>query len=388
MAEINFNNLYNQLSPMDKMFYDQQFQKSYNPNQENIMLSSQNAYEQMKSVYDAQQQVPEKSFFDSLNLFGSASAAEKPTVPNLSLGYNMPTFDLGTGITNTTAASPYLKSMADIAASGNVNTDLVSRLIAETQAKANPFVRPNMLDIAGGITQTTPSNINLEKLNSLGFGTNYGVANEDDVIGDENGDDVYEMDNGLAYVMTSTGDKIVAPQKAEYYKQKQKPSGIENLLKSLIPGRGIGSFLAGILPKDPPEVRRVKDFYARNFGVNKAGSVASGIMEGYNPVSGGFLNYITGGKYGEPMQVGLAGAMQKRIENILGRKMPQTDASRKRVQELRNLQLQEMRDRAAGGESLSSIGKSTFTGKGKAFEKNQGTFYIKGTSTERNYGGR
>jgi hypothetical protein len=62
MAEINYNNLYNQLSPMDKMFYDQQFQKSYNPNQENIMLSSQNAYEQMKSVYDAQQQVPEKSF--------------------------------------------------------------------------------------------------------------------------------------------------------------------------------------------------------------------------------------------------------------------------------------------------------------------------------------
>ena len=389
MAEINFNNLYNQLSPMDKMFYDQQFQKSYNPNQENIMLSSQNAYEQMKSVYDAQQQVPEKSFFDSLNLFGSASAAEKPTVPNLSLGYNMPTFDLGTGITNTTAASPYLKSMADIAASGNVNTDLVSRLIAETQAKANPFVRPNMLDIAGGITQTTPSNINLEKLNSLGFGTNYGVANEDDVIGDENGDDVYEMDNGLAYVMTSTGDKIVAPQKAEYYKQKQKPSGIENLLKSLIPGRGIGSFLAGILPKDPPEVRRVKDFYARNFGVNKAGSVASGIMQGYNPVSGGFLNYMTGGKYGEPMQVGLGRAMQKRIENILGRKMPQTDASRARVQELRDLQLQEMQDRAAGGETLGSIGKSTFSGKGGAFEKRSGgSSGIKGTSSERNYGGR
>ena len=28
MAEINFNNLYNQLSPMDKLFYDQQFQKN------------------------------------------------------------------------------------------------------------------------------------------------------------------------------------------------------------------------------------------------------------------------------------------------------------------------------------------------------------------------
>jgi hypothetical protein len=198
MAEINFNNLYNQLSPMDKMFYDQQFQKSYNPNQENIMLSSQNAYEQMKSVYDAQQQVPEKSFFDSLNPFTSASAAEMPQVPNLSLGYNMPTFDLGTGITNTSSASPYLKSMADIAASGNVNTDLVDRLIAETQAKANPFVRPNILDITGaivpgGITEITPSNMNLQKPNSLGFGTNYGVANTPDVIGDLTGSDVYEI---------------------------------------------------------------------------------------------------------------------------------------------------------------------------------------------------
>jgi hypothetical protein len=112
-------------------------------------------------------------------------------------------------------------------------------------------------------------------------------------------------------------------------------------------------------------------------------------MEGYNPVSGGFLNYLTSGKYGEPMQVGLGRAMQKRIEDILGRKMPQTDASRARVQELRDLQLQEMRDRAEGGESLGSIGKSTFTGKGGAFEKRSGGFSgIKGTPTERNYGGR
>jgi hypothetical protein len=73
---------------------------------------------------------------------------------------------------------------------------------------------------------------------------------------------------------------------------EQKPSGIEKLLKLLPFGRGIGSFLAGILPKDPPEVKAVKDFYARNFGVTSAGSVASGIMEGYNPVSGGFLNYL------------------------------------------------------------------------------------------------
>ena len=348
MAEINFNNLYNQLSPMDKMFYDQQFQKSYNPNQENIMLSSQNAYEQMKSVYDAQQQVPEKSFLDSLNLFGSASAAEKPTFPNLSLGYNMPTFDLGTGITNTTAAtnmySPFMDNQEV------VNQDLIQQLIEENQAKRNLFARPNMLDIAGGITQTTP-------IQNLGIDTSYGVASEPDV------------------------------EQVESLTEKE-PSGIEKLFKLLRPGSLFGNLLSGILPKEPPEVRRVKDFYARNFGVNKAGSVGSGIMQGYNPVSGGFLNYMTGGRFGEPMQVGLGRAMQGRIENILGRKAPQTDASRAKVKELRNLQLQEMRDRAAGGESLGSIGKYTFSGKGGAFEaQNKGTFTTP-SGQKGYYGGR
>ena len=87
---------------------------------------------------------------------------------------------------------------------------------------------------------------------------------------------------------------------------------------------------------------------------------------------------MTGGKYGEPMQVGLGRAMQRRIENILGRKAPQTDASRAKVKELRDLQLQEIRDRAAGGESLGSIGKSTFSGKGGAFEAKPSGAYSKG----------
>jgi hypothetical protein len=243
MAEINYNNLYNKLSPMDQLFYDQQFSKNYVPGQENIMLSSQPSYEEMKAAYEAEQKIPKKSFLDRFNPFSSASAAEMPTVPNLSLGYNMPTFNLGTGITNTSSASPYLKSMADIAASGNVNTDLVDRLIAETQAKANPFVRPNILDITGaivpgGITEITPSNMNLQKPNSLGFGTNYGVANTPDVIGDLTGSDVYESDDGRPYYIDSKGNKILAPGTVEAYKKQsgysgQKPSGIAKLFEFL-----------------------------------------------------------------------------------------------------------------------------------------------------------
>ena len=76
MAEIKFNTLYDQLSPMDQDFYDQQFSKNYVPGQENMMLEMKPGYDQMKAVYEAQQQVPEKGFFDSLNFFSEAGAAE------------------------------------------------------------------------------------------------------------------------------------------------------------------------------------------------------------------------------------------------------------------------------------------------------------------------
>jgi hypothetical protein len=156
----------------------------------------------------------------------------EPDLDQLRLRQLLQNFNNQTGVMSTNSAIPMINSIPMIN-TGMIdqnlqNTDLVQQIIAENQAKT---VRPNIFDIAGGITQTTPSNINLEKLNSLGFGTNYGVANTPDVIGDWTGSDVYEMDNGLAYVIDSKGNRIIAPQKAEYY--KQKPSGIAKLFEFL-----------------------------------------------------------------------------------------------------------------------------------------------------------
>jgi len=202
------------------------------------------------------------------------------------------------------------------------------------------------------VKDTIASNLLYEDLPS-GIDTSYGVANEEDV----------------EQVDSLTGEK--------------EESGIMKLIKFLIPGSNLGQFL----PKSDPRAIGIRNFYSPE-GLTSTGSIASGIMKGYNPVSGGFLNMITGGKFGKPTQYGLARAMQKRIENILGRKAAQTDASRAKVAELRNLQRQEIQDRADRGESLSDIGKSTFSGKGMAFEKRQGTTTGKGTANERNYGGR
>jgi hypothetical protein len=58
-------------------------------------------------------------------------------------------------------------------------------------------------------------------------------------------------------------------------------------------------------------------------------------MAGYNPVSGGLLNMLTGGRFGEPTRFGLAGCYaRQRIEDIAGRRAAQTDASRAQVEEL------------------------------------------------------
>ncbi len=174
------------------------------------------------------------------------------------------------------------------------------------------------------------------------------------------------------------------------YLPGQEPSGIEKLLPYLPFGeKSLLRQLTNFLPKQDPRATGIRNFYRPYEGLTSTGSIASGIMKGYNPVSGGFLNMITGGKFGQPTQYGLAGAMQRRIENILGRKAAQTDTSRARVAELRDLQRAEIKDRSDRGESLGSIGRSTFTGPGMSFEKrSSGSSGKKGTSSERNYGGR
>ena len=345
MAEINFNNLYNQLNPMDKMFYDQQFQKSYDPNKENLKLSGQENYDQMKAVYDAQQQVPEKSVLDKItNLFGfgSASAAEMPQVPNLTYrNIDLP-FNLNTGVTNTTAASPFLKSMADIDASGNVNTDLVNQLIEENQKKTNPFDPRNFqsifpTNVQTGIRQQVP-------LQNLGIDTSYGVANEPD------------------------------EEQVEYLTE-QEPSGITKLLSYLPFGENsiLGNVIRS-LPQESPEIRGMKNFYGNRYGLTDTGQVASGIMKGYNPVYGGFLNTITGGRFGTPTQYGLAPAIRRRIDRIANRKIAQTDTSRARIKELQDLARADTisRARQANPGVYASADKQGFTDSSGGF-KSAGT---------------
>ena len=85
MAEINFNNLYNQLTPMEQDQYDGVFGSSgfkdkYAQNPDSPLVTQNSNYEKLKAVADAEAQVPETSMFggmmDTLNPFSKLSAAE------------------------------------------------------------------------------------------------------------------------------------------------------------------------------------------------------------------------------------------------------------------------------------------------------------------------
>tara|TARA_R100001591_G_scaffold38613_1_gene49985 strand:- start:51 stop:1130 length:1080 start_codon:yes stop_codon:yes gene_type:complete len=359
MAEITAQKtaeeLYNALTPAEKNAYDGVmgmggFKERYQKNPTSQLVLGDANYEKFKAVADAQAAAPQESFLDKINIFSSASAAEPDK----------------TNINNKYLESLYTPDMQEtIFGDRNYfkNQNKLPFSIADLAAKsANLDVFPSPQDFYTSPTYVAKQNVNpyfqgimsQVPLQNLGFDTSFGVANEPDV----------EQVDSLG---------------------SSEESGISKLLKFIMPG----SFLANILPKESPESRGIKNFYRSNYGLTDIGQVGSGIMQGYNPVSGGLLYTLSGGKFGKAPNYGLAGAMQRRIEKILGRRIPQTDASKAKVAELRDLQLREMRDRADRGESLSSIGKTTFSGPGMAFEQKGGGFSVnKDTGQKRFYGGR
>ena len=83
------------------------------------------------------------------------------------------------------------------------------------------------------------------------------------------------------------------------------PFGSKSISGSIM--RGIGQYM----PERDPRQTALNKFYDVNNG-----TIQSGLMAGYNPVSGGFLNKITGGRFGDPTNYGLQDAYQKRIDTI------------------------------------------------------------------------
>ena len=136
--------------------------------------------------------------------------------------------------------------------------------------------------------------------------------------------DIFDMNTTLTgYQKFPTGaqwnnkDKYL---KSDEYLQTLEPSlsGINTdkkgfNLSNLFPGKAIFDGIAGMLPKMDPRQKALREAY----GYDNVGRVPQGeLMAGYNPVSGGFLNTLTGGKFGKEPTYGLQKAYDKRINTI------------------------------------------------------------------------
>ena len=221
-----------------------------------------------------------------------------------------------TGITNTTAASPFINT-TDILNQYNVpnstNQNLVDAIIAENQRKVSQFDPRNFqsifpTNVQTGITQQAP-------LQDLGIDTSYGIANEPDV----------EQVDYLPGQKKSFRDSA---NLKEYFENRDPLSGIMKVLRSIPSPTNL---LLNMLPKPDPRETNIRNFYGNQYGLTSTGSIASGIMQGYNPVYGSnFLNKLTGGRL-PPRSFGLADAARRRIEKIANRKRAQTEASRAKI---------------------------------------------------------
>jgi hypothetical protein len=83
-------------------------------------------------------------------------------------------------------------------------------------------------------------------------------------------------------------------------------------------GGVIGNIASAVLPEQDPRAIFMRNYYGGKDGSNltSSGSIASGLMKDYNPVSGGGLYTLTGGRYGDEPTYGLQNAYEKRINNI------------------------------------------------------------------------
>ena len=118
---------------------------------------------------------------------------------------------------------------------------------------------------------------------------------------------------------------------------------IDGLKDFIMSGGVTGNILRGIgslVTRDPRQAALDK-FYSDQ-SRNTAGTLTSGLMAGYNPVSGGFLNMITGGKLGDPTTFGLQRAYQKRIDTIKNTlKRKESEVLEARLAELQEAKRQE-----------------------------------------------
>jgi len=137
------------------------------------------------------------------------------------------------------------------------------------------------------------------------------IANFDEMFGPKT------FTDSMGNVRTVPGEeRFTFPKEKTGILQSIKDGG-SKLLDFITSGGITGNLIGNLLPEQNPDAIFMRDYYGGEDGSNiKDGTIQSGLMAGYNPVSGGFLNTISGGRFGQPTTYGLQNAYDRRIKAI------------------------------------------------------------------------
>jgi|11BtaG_2_1085332.scaffolds.fasta_scaffold31363_2 hypothetical protein len=129
------------------------------------------------------------------------------------------------------------------------------------------------------------------------------MANFDELFGPKT------FTDSLGNVRTVPGEERFSfPKEKTGILQTIKDGG-SKLLDFIKGGGVVGGIIKGLLPEQSPEAIFMRDYYGGEDGSNiKNGTIQSGLMAGYNPISGGL--------FGSPVTYGLQNAYDRRIATI------------------------------------------------------------------------
>jgi hypothetical protein len=267
----------------------------------------------------------------------------------------------------------------------------LNELIAQLNASSD-----NILSDANRMN-TTANNMN-QTLDGMGVKEISGVAELLPDAQDRYRQDMYKGQLPDSFSNNITQDTTaLVPQnlKSNITNQNNnKNFSIKNAITDYFQQGGIlgmaTNFLGNFVPDMDPRQAALRNYY----GYDNIGRVPSGqLMAGYNPVSGGGLYTLSGGRYGDEPTYGLQNAYQKRIDTInktLARKYADGDYSGtqldERLKQLENAKIQESmmldrvnentafenyrndRDSYSGGETTTNVGGQNITSYSDPFD--------------------
>ena len=176
----------------------------------------------------------------------------------------------------------------------------------------NNFLQYNSMDGAPGYIRPTEIDAPINQEYKLQDPTVMKMANFDELFGPKT------FTDSSGKVRTIPGEeRFILPEEKKGILESIKDKGFDIL--DFIKGGGItGALAKNILGEQDPRATFLRDYYGGEDGSNltSTGSIASGLMAGYNPVSGSnFLNKISGG-FLPGQTFGLQNAYDRRIKAI------------------------------------------------------------------------